>query len=337
MAPNIELKFGPMLIGVFLNMILYGILIIQTLSYYQTYHRDATWIKLFVGYLFILETANSILDMCMMYQPLIQGFGSDTAVANFPTLFMTEPILMALIACPIQLFFAWRIQRITMSIWIPLLICLLALTSCGGGIWTGVMVGIVKTFARKPELHTPALVWFLTSCVADVLITLTLVRSLSQRKTGFSSTDSVIDKIIRTTVQTGMITAICAIGDVAFFMSLPRTALNFLWDLTLSKLYANCLLSTLNARAALNELTKGNPSSNQNRNIIMDPAPTRETRRQTGRYTETRSVPLSPSYELESSKSLGQTQYSSHEDVEYGITVTKVVESRTDPSPRDSW
>ena len=80
------------------------------------------------------------------------------------------------------------------------------------------MVGVVKVFARKPELHTPALVWFLSACVADILITVSLVRSLvsrtlifpigkssnlpsrfpqSQRKTGFAATDSVIDKIIR--------------------------------------------------------------------------------------------------------------------------------------------
>lgn len=30
---------------------------------------------------------------------------------------------------------------------------------------------------------------------------------------------------------------------------------NFIWDLALSKLYANCLLSTLNARASLNDFT----------------------------------------------------------------------------------
>lgn len=36
-VPDVRLSFGPMLIGVFLNMILYGILIVQTYHYYLTY------------------------------------------------------------------------------------------------------------------------------------------------------------------------------------------------------------------------------------------------------------------------------------------------------------
>ncbi|KAJ8090729.1 hypothetical protein PM082_018295 [Marasmius tenuissimus] len=335
---DISLKFGPMLIGVFMNMILFGILIMQTLFYYQTYSRDTMWMRLFVAYLFILETANSAFDMAMMYEPLIAGFGSNEAVARFPTLFMTEPILMALIAFPIQLFFAWRIQRVTGIWWISAIIALLALASCAGGIWTGVMVGVVKTFARKPELHTPALVWFLTSCVADVLITISLVRSLSQRKTGFTVTDSVIDKIIRTTVQTGMITAVCAIGDVVFFMTLERTALNFIWDLMLSKLYANCLLSTLNSRASLRgDLSGHAPSSREGRNNMLEPSmmSTRD-RRQTAKFNQSHSIPLSTEtgvYELENTKSFGGVSQYSSRDLEYGITVTKVVEQVQDPEP----
>jgi hypothetical protein len=60
-----------------------------------------------------------------------------------------------------------------------------------------VSIPIVKTFANKPKLHNPALLWFLSASVADVLITASLVFTLSKRKTGFSGTDSLIDKIIR--------------------------------------------------------------------------------------------------------------------------------------------
>ncbi|KAJ3916605.1 hypothetical protein F5877DRAFT_91661 [Lentinula edodes] len=219
---HVQLQYGPMLIGVFLNMILYG-----------------------VAYLFILETANTAIDMAMMYQPLIAEYG-------------------VLISTPIQIYFAWRIRKITQTYWIPGVVVMLALASSAGGFITGVKIAKLKLFADKPELHWSALLWFLTACVADLLITGTLVWNLAQRKTGFAITDSVVDKIIRMTVQTGMITSICAIGDVAFFMALPLNYLvgysildckqqdqNFLWDLTLAKLYTNCLMSTLNARAGL--------------------------------------------------------------------------------------
>lgn len=52
------------------------------------------------------------------------------------------------------------------------------MTFPAGGFITGVKVAILKLFALKPQLHWPALLWLLTSCVADLLITATLVRSL---------------------------------------------------------------------------------------------------------------------------------------------------------------
>ncbi|KAJ3763781.1 hypothetical protein EV360DRAFT_65957 [Lentinula raphanica] len=221
-------RFGPMLIGVFFNMILYGVLLNQMFFYYQTYKSDTLWIKCLVTYLFIVETANTVFDILIMYQPLITEYGTEKAVKYFPT----QPIVVVLVSMPIQCFFAWRILKITKSYLIPAIIVLLALTSATGGFITGIKLVILKVFIKKPELHWSALLWFLPSCVADILITVTLVQSLSKRKNGFSATNTMIDKLIRMTVQTGMIT-------------------NFIWDLALAKLYTNCLMSTLNARSSL--------------------------------------------------------------------------------------
>ncbi|KAJ3741268.1 hypothetical protein DFH05DRAFT_1528115 [Lentinula detonsa] len=353
---NVTLSFGPMLIGVYLNMILYGILL------NQTYKSDALWIRLLAVYLFVMETANTILDMAMMYQPLITEYGTEKAVANFPILFMTEPIVIVLISAPIQCFFAWRINKITQSYFVPVIIIILALASTVGGVITGVKIAILKLFIKKPELHWSALLWFIPSCVADLLITFTLVRSLSKRKTGFGATDTAIDKLIRMTVQTGMITygawyslqqdssqfsqisAICAIGDVAFFMALPHTALNFLWDLSLSKLYTNCLMSNLNARSRILNASQNASHSGAGAGAYrnaMDPMSPRgeSTIRHAGlRFADnSQSVTSAPEvYELESAKSIEALNAQSHGSIFHGsegfeITVTKVVERMEDP------
>ncbi|KAJ2915909.1 hypothetical protein MD484_g4531, partial [Candolleomyces efflorescens] len=198
-----------------------------------------------------------------MYQPLIQHFGEAEATKYFPMMFAAEPIVIVAVSTPIQIFFAWRVKLLTKSNWLAGLICFFSIISLGGGIWTTALIIKVKVFARKIELHWSALVWFLAACVADVLITVVLVVTLSRRKTGFSATDDAIEKIIRITVQTGALTALFAIGDVVFFMSMGHTALNFLWDLALSKLYANCLLSTLNARMTVKEASHGSLNQRQ--------------------------------------------------------------------------
>ncbi|KAJ7436751.1 hypothetical protein B0H11DRAFT_1754351, partial [Mycena galericulata] len=66
-----------------------------------------------------------------------------------------------------------RIGNLTKPLWSPLLIVLLASAALAGGLYTAAHV-FIKLFARKPELHTGALIWFLASSAADILITAVL-------------------------------------------------------------------------------------------------------------------------------------------------------------------
>lgn len=317
MAPNVTLIFGPMLIGVFFNMILYGILIVQTYHYYLSYKGDVHWIRCLVLYLFVIETVNTGCDMAMMYQTLINNFGKADTTKFFPTLLAAEPITIVVISTPIQLFFAYRIRLLSKSNWLAGIIAFFATVSLGGGAWSTVRIVKTKVFAHKPELHLPALVWLLSAVVSDVMITVVLVITLNKRRTGFIATDDAISKIIRMTVQTGLLTSLFAIGDVIFFMTLPHTAVNFVWDLALTKLYSNCLLSTLNTRAELKE-SSGPRQLSLSGNVGMD---MREFN------LPTQASP--PFYELNTPKS-SEGYQTRTPDLEYGITVTTVVETKGD-------
>ncbi|KAJ7033559.1 hypothetical protein C8F04DRAFT_1104310 [Mycena alexandri] len=320
--PNVQLSYGPMIVGVFFNMILYGVLAGQTLSYFQVYKKDATWMRLFVGFLFAVETANTALDMAMMYEPLILNYGRKPVF--FPTVFMTEPLCVVLVSVPVQLFFAWRIHQLTKSLWVPLIISVFGVASFAGGLWTAIRVQMLREFSKKPLLHNSALLWFLAACVADVLITISLVMTLSKKKTGFVATDSVIEKIIRMTIQTGMITALFSILDVVCFMALPHYAVNFVWDLALSKLYSNCLLSTLNARHKLNNASHGS-TFQQRRSVVLSPARSGSGKQES--FFDDAPAGGSVTY--------GGTVTEGHvSDLEYGIHMTKIVERMEDPVPR---
>ncbi|KAJ7084862.1 hypothetical protein B0H15DRAFT_847882 [Mycena belliarum] len=335
--PNVTLLFGPMLIGVFINMILYGVLLTQVLTYYRLFRQDASWMRYFVFALFLLESANSAFDMAFMFEPLILHYGQKPTF--FPTVFVTQPLCVVLVSTPIQLFFAWRIKSLTKSYWVPAIIAILAFASLTGGVWTAIMIRVVKTFANKPKLHNSALLWFLSSCVGDVLITISLVISLAKRKTGFSGTDSVIDRIIRMTIQTGMLTAVFSILDVICFMVLPHAAINFTFDLALSKLYANCLMSTLNARHSLNNASSGgvsDPRRNNSHGLAVPTSPT--ARRQADAFGSHSQRPMDSSaiYELDTQKSAvydPESSYGKPSREEYGIQVTKVIEHVKDPIP----
>ncbi|KAF9228352.1 hypothetical protein BS17DRAFT_692255, partial [Gyrodon lividus] len=264
--------FGPMLIGVFLNSMLYGVvpltsdICIKTFVYFQSYKKDSPWIKCFVCYLLFCETLNTGFDIGMMYEPLIVRYG-DLSLIRIPQ----DPVMTVMISSAVQLFIAWRVKVMSGSKFVPFMISFFAVTSLIGGIATTVSVTIINDYASLHRLDGAVITWLGSSAAADVIITVSLVWSLAssepakkyRQKTGFAATDDLINRLIRLTVQTGLITAVSATLDVSIFLA--GTTLNYIWDFALSKLYSNSLLSTLNARGGWKA------SSSVRENVLFGP------------------------------------------------------------------
>ncbi|KIJ29746.1 hypothetical protein M422DRAFT_268779 [Sphaerobolus stellatus SS14] len=261
MPGSVVLLFGPMLIGAWLNAILYGILVLQIFMYLQTFKKEATWMRYFVLYLLVVETLNTGFNLGIVYEPLVQRYGTERATTRVPVMLETEPIMTVLIASPVQLFIAWRIKIISGSRRMAALISFFAIASFAGGI-VGTVESAIKTdYSQLQEFKGAVITWLIAAAAADILITGTLVYSLHKRKTGNSYSDAMVNRIIRLTLQTGALTALFATADVVLFLAVPHTTLNFIWDFPLCKLYTNALLSTLNARAGWSNLN-GQPHPN---------------------------------------------------------------------------
>ncbi|KAF8504075.1 hypothetical protein JB92DRAFT_3145754 [Gautieria morchelliformis] len=252
---NIQLLFGPMLVGTFFSTILYGVVFGQAFIYYQTYKRDATWIRYFILYLVICETLATGFDIGMMYEPLVLRYATHRATTILPIMLVADPIMTVFISTPVQLFIGWRIKTLTGSRLLPAIIGAFALSALVGGISTTIAAAIFHEFVKVHQYDGAVITWLASSAAADICITGCLVWSLHKRRTGYSATDDLLNKLIRLTLQTGAITAISATLDVVLFLAVPGTTLNFIFNFSLSKLYTNSLLSTLNARAGWNNLT----------------------------------------------------------------------------------
>ncbi|OCH88471.1 hypothetical protein OBBRIDRAFT_88138 [Obba rivulosa] len=147
----------------------------------------------------------------------------------------------------VQLFFAWRVNTVSDGKLAALFICVCSLCQWFGGLGTSIALTKVHEFTEFRRFQVPVAIWLVSSVLADMTITIILVKFLHQHKTGFPSIDDVVDKIIRLTVQTGLITTLCAIVDLIVFLSVP-SAFHLVFNLPLSKLYSNSLLSNLNSR-----------------------------------------------------------------------------------------
>lgn len=87
--------------------------------------------------------------------------------------------------------------------------------------------------------------------MADVIITATLIVKLRKGiGKGFHSIDNVIGKLIKTTLQTGLLTTVFAVIDLILYLS-STTTIDMVFNFPLANLYMISLLSTLNARFVL--------------------------------------------------------------------------------------
>ncbi|KAH7883158.1 hypothetical protein F5I97DRAFT_1902519 [Phlebopus sp. FC_14] len=184
----------------------------------------------------------------MMYEPLVVRYATPAATTIVPIMLSADPLMTVMISSAVQLFIAWRVKVMSKSSFVPFVIAFFAVTSFIGGIATTVSVTIINEYSRLHQFDGAVITWLASSAAADIIITLSLVWSLYHKKTGFPATDDLINRLIRLTIQTGLITAVAATLDVTIFLAVKGTTLNYIWDFALSKLYSNCLLSTLNAR-----------------------------------------------------------------------------------------
>jgi len=330
---GIELFFGPLLIGVFLNTILYGVLLVQMFIYYQSFKREASWIRYFVLYLFIVETLNTCFDIMLIYEPLITRYATTRALTIAPMMLKADGVVTVAISTPVQIFIAWRIKIISQSTLLTALISFFAICSFVGGVATTVAVSVAPEFARFQEFEWTIITWLVGSAVADVFITGSLVWSLYNRKTGVAGSDDIINKIMRLSIQTGAITTIAAITDIILWRLLPHTTLNFIPDFPLSKLYTNSLLSTFNARGGWK-----NHAGQGGHNVLFGYQ--KESGVSVSRLTNLPHSPKNPTgsaYEPPPrSTSLGEGAMKSPPDLEFGISMVTKIETFNDSVPRSN-
>ncbi|KAF8607052.1 hypothetical protein BDV93DRAFT_414462, partial [Ceratobasidium sp. AG-I] len=230
---------GSILLGTMLNVWLYGILVTQVAMYYTTYKNDHTWLKMLVAWLMFLDTLNTVFDVGFIYRYTISLFGT-----SWPETIQTYDVM---ISSSVQGFFAWRIVRLTGRSWVGWIIGAAIFIQFIAGVGTTVGAWIVVDFAKFQLVKPPIVVWLTMSAVIDVAVTSILSWHLHRNRTGFSKTDDLITRLIRLTVQTGLMTSIWAVADLILYLAVPNN-LHLILNLPLCKLYTNSLMSTLNAR-----------------------------------------------------------------------------------------
>ncbi|KAF8607047.1 hypothetical protein BDV93DRAFT_332876 [Ceratobasidium sp. AG-I] len=244
---DISLGVGPILLGGMINTFLCGALVMQCNFYFSNFSQDRLWLRALVLYMLVMNLANTGFDMALVWYYTITLFGNYEMVKRSMWLYTIEPVMTVMISTVTQIFYAWRIARLTGRLWVGGIIVASALAQFGAGVGGSIGFTIVTDFNLFPKFKTTVIVWLGLSAATDMTITFLLVWYLHTHRTGFPTTDSAIRRLVRLTIQSGLITTICAVADLVTFLCLEDN-LHIFFQLLLCKMYSTTLMATLNAR-----------------------------------------------------------------------------------------
>ncbi|KAI6042601.1 hypothetical protein EDC04DRAFT_2891966 [Pisolithus marmoratus] len=258
---------GTLLIGIFFNTYLYGLVTYQFAAYCRRCFNDPLHIKSvlifsiplsfnvrsvyrrsMVWFLFILDTFHSGSLIYMAWSYTVTNYDNPAAllVAEWPYTF--TPIGTAGAALVTHLFLGYRIWRMSRSNILFAVVIVLAIPSFGFGMACGIEAWIIQVLSELPELNNLVIAWLGMQVSIDVFITVTLTIIFLRSKTGYRKTDTVLNRLIRGAIQTGLFAGIFSVSVLISFLVVPTMDLYAMFAIPISRIYTNTLFDTLLAR-----------------------------------------------------------------------------------------
>ncbi|KAN0080096.1 hypothetical protein V8E55_009662 [Tylopilus felleus] len=194
-----------------------------------------------------------------------------------------SPVLLAPIAGIVTTlthgFYCWRISSHRKSRLISLPIMMVSLLQLVSVTYLDVTNGLFPSnesiaisnssvqvsFQLSPWL----VIWLGSSVVCDLAITICMILILRPSKSHFGSNKSTLVKLTRLTIETGLVTTAAALLELILGIVYQQSMDHIAVFYALSKLYANCLLATLNFRLVLKDQSDPNVTTTS---IVWDDA-----------------------------------------------------------------
>lgn len=224
------------------------------------------WTKVLVSVILLLETIITVFVFHGFWIGATQhgsnlswvvavGIGGQQLVPDPLWSFVALAPLTGLVSSLTHGFFCWRIWAVRKSMIVPALVMTLSLVQFAMVTFGGVVYGLVPdtNVDRPMPFYVP--VWLVGSLVCDSVITVYMTISLvdCSEKSGFMHTKSLLTKLIKLTIETGLVTTTAALIELILAIAFRVTMYHIALFYIISKLYANCVLATLNSRILLNQ------------------------------------------------------------------------------------
>ncbi|KAK0241046.1 hypothetical protein EDD85DRAFT_948138 [Armillaria nabsnona] len=243
---------GPLIIAFLLHWGLFGTLSVQLYLYYLAFPKDRKITKCLVYGVYIVEFVQTMLFTHDAFAMFGYGFGDIEALIRMNFNWLTIPIMSAAVAFVGQVFYAYRIFKLSKSRVVPIFVICVSLTSSVAGIITGAYCFQADdvTELNSLKMYIATGIWNGASALCDIIIAICMTYYLQRSTTCFRRTQMLVTKLIRLIVETGSVTGMYSAPSIVVARITPPTfgrcrsaqLYPFLC------LYANTVLVVLNLR-----------------------------------------------------------------------------------------
>ncbi|KAG9312382.1 hypothetical protein JVU11DRAFT_6759 [Chiua virens] len=201
-----------------------------------------------VLFLFVLDTFQSISAIYMAYYYTVKNYCNPDALAFGIWPYGFTPLGTALAAFVTQIYLGFRIWRLAGNKLLSAVVPILAIPSLVMGVTVGIQAIVIGVIAKMERLTPLVTAWLSLQVITDAYITITLVIIFVRWRGGFRKTDTILNRLIRGAIQTGLLAGIFSICDLAAFVALPRMYLYSTFAIPIGRIYTNTLMDTLLTR-----------------------------------------------------------------------------------------
>ncbi|KAI0628251.1 hypothetical protein C8Q77DRAFT_1162260 [Trametes polyzona] len=246
--PSVPSTIGAVYIGMVVGVMLYGLTVYQAYKYYNLYPKDRKVLKLYIFVVFILWAI-------VGYHYLVTEMFEVLTILNAHWSVRLTVLVTGFIVFLSQSFYAHRVYYIGPRYrWLVIP----AVVSMVTGITFDVVAGIKAFTSMRLITDFKNISWLVSvaygfSVASDAILAGALVFVLQKSRTGSKRTDSVLDTLIKYTINTGLLTSIFSLLVFIFAIILPGNLVYAAISIVTAKLYANSVFAVVNSRKSIGD------------------------------------------------------------------------------------
>lgn len=246
--------FGALILGGFATAILYGILCLQCFIFFEKFRREPRLIKYSIWLLWVMNSVHLALIVYSIYWYTVTNFNNeDVLLAPLP---WSVPLVVLFTASTNLITQGWLTFRVWImsqrNVFLTAVLAFSALVSWCFGMALSIELLTLPTFQSYAKINWLFYVEVTVEIVSDLAIALALCFFLWRATlTGMQvnhGTRYMLNILMAYTVNTGLLTSILCAVSLVVRLALPETFIFFGLFMTVSGLYSNSLLGSLNAR-----------------------------------------------------------------------------------------